>query len=594
MLRRCLLLASSLLFAASSIPAAAQTPPVVPEQHILISEVQAAGQSSPNDEFIELYNPLDTPVHLHGWRVERAPATVTSATSWQAVFTFPEYELEPYSHYLLCRQLSSSATEPLFPICDASFIPGMTVAGGHLRLLRPDESTEAADDFILVDQLGWGSANQPETIAAPALAGSKSLQRCALAENLLQDTDDNGVDFILGPVIDPASDPPACPDEPEPDPDPVPLPPPPPPPVDYATLRINEVLPDPASPKKDADDEFVEIHNPNSFTVNLEGYILQTGSNLQHRHVIGDISIAAKGYKVFYSRTTTATLANSGGRIQLLAPDDTVSAEAVSYGDSKEGESWSRLGSVFAWTDRVTPGGANQAHSPAVKKAASTTQSSVATAKQSYARLTLSEVLPDPDSPQKDADDEFVELYNPNSFAVNLEGYKIKTGSSLKTNETLEGITIRPKSYIAVFNREANLSLTNSGGLALLLDPNDKELSRTGLYPKAKPGQSWALIGGKWQWTGKPTPAAGNVAQSAPSDDVTVRSADPTLDSPLNGVLGSLSQPAALPSSSAPNWRLIAGIGTAVLAYLAYESRHDVRNWVYRWQRHRKIGHGGK
>jgi hypothetical protein len=578
------------LLPVGSWPVAAQTIPE-PADHVLVSEVQAAGES-PNDEFIELYNPLDTPIQMQGWRVERAPATISSEASWLPIFTFPDYELEPHTYYLLCRQLSTNAPAPLFLGCNESFIPGMTVSGGHVRLVRSDETTPETEDIIVVDQLGWGSANQPEGFGAPALAGHKSLQRCMTEEHLLRDSDDNSADFFLDLVSDPANDPPTCSQE-EPDPEPEPTPSPDPP-ITYATLLINEILPDPASPKTDADDEFIELYNPGSVPVSLKNYVLQTGSSLQYRYTIPTTTIPAKGYKVFYARTSRATLSNSGSRVQLLAPDGSISATLVSYGDSKEGESWARLGSKYTWTDRTTPGGANQSHSPEVKKIVSSATAANTTTPKSYARVTLSEVFPDPDSPQKDADDEFVEIYNPNSFTVNLEGYKIKTGSSLKTNETLEGITIRPKSYVAVFNRDANLSLTNAGGRVLLLDPNDKELSRTDAWSKAEVGQSWALVGGKWQWTGRPTPAAGNIAQSVPSTSLTSRAGDPGLNSPLSGVLGNLTQPAALPTSSKPNWRLIAGVGTAVGLYMAYESRHDVRNWLYRWQRHRQIGHGGK
>jgi hypothetical protein len=145
----------------------------------------------------------------------------------------------------------------------------------------------------------------------------------------------------------------------------------------YLPIHITELLPNPAAPATDADDEYVELHNPNSQAVNLDGYKLQTGSNYTYSHTFGSVTLPAGGYQVFYSRDTSLTLSNTAGRARLLDPAGTVVNETAAYGAAAEGSTWAFVNNSWQWTTSATPGLAN-VFSQTVKFPTTTTKAAAA------------------------------------------------------------------------------------------------------------------------------------------------------------------------------------------------------------------------
>src|SRR3990167_6427687 len=124
----------------------------------------------------------------------------------------------------------------------------------------------------------------------------------------------------------------------------------------------------------------------------------------------------------------------------------------------------------------------------------------------------VNEALPNPAEPQTDGEDEFIELYSSNDVAFDLSGFKLQTGTTTLHTYTFEaGTMLAPKSFTAFYAIDTNLSLSNSGGQARLLDPAGNIISQSGSYTSAKDGQSWALANGTWYWTTTPTAGEANV-----------------------------------------------------------------------------------
>src|SRR3989344_9536088 len=124
----------------------------------------------------------------------------------------------------------------------------------------------------------------------------------------------------------------------------------------------------------------------------------------------------------------------------------------------------------------------------------------------------INELLPNPVEPQTDSEDEFIELYNSNEAAFDLTGFKLQTGTtSLHTYNFPAGTRLASKSFTTFHSVATNLSLSNSGGEARLLDPAGNVISQADAYPKAPDGQSWALANGKWYWTTTPTASEANI-----------------------------------------------------------------------------------
>ena len=563
-------------------------------QNLLITEVQTGSESSASQEFVEVYNPRDDSVNLTGWRLEYASAT---SLNWNTKVELSG-TIQPRGFYTV------STADYVVGASDDVLSSGLAASGGHLRLVEQLSSDgDGADEpssqeqIAVHDLIGWGSALHAEVLPAPSQTGGESLKRIVDEDGEFVDTNDNSLDWFvsiqpqpmqtLAPVEEESGDDQNDDQEDEQNQDPLvgngqggseP--------VIYSAVEITEILPDPVSPKTDADDEYIELYNPHSRPVSLSGYVIQSGSNLQYSFTIGEVVLPAGSYRAFYAHETNLTFANSGSRAQVLAPDGSVAGQMVRYTDSTPGESWSKFAGGFSWTDVQTPSSANKPRrlASSSKATTATTTKVAASTTQSYPKLMITEVFPDPASPLKDANDEFVELYNPNSFAVSLLDWKIKSGSTLRSSCKLPPQDIGAKKYLAFFSSDCTLSLGNKGGSVELHNPNKQVAATIEAYPKAISGSTWALIDGKWQWTSKPTPAAKNELVASSSTDGTGNSSSNSLGGGISTDPKQVfSQAASIPTHTV-DYQAVAIVGTGALLYSLYEWKADIRN-LYRRSR---------
>ncbi len=118
----------------------------------------------------------------------------------------------------------------------------------------------------------------------------------------------------------------------------------------------------------------------------------------------------------------------------------------------------------------------------------------------------ITELLPDPEAPQTDAQDEFVEFYNPSDVPQSLAGLALQIG---KTRVVLPEVEVPAGGYAVATSGETKLVLGNGGGEVVLLGGDGTELQRVS-WPKAKAGMSWSADGENWAWSSGPTPGAEN------------------------------------------------------------------------------------
>lgn len=209
----------------------------------------------------------------------------------------------------------------------------------------------------------------------------------------------------------------------------------------------------------------------------------------------------------------------------------------------------------------------------------------------------ISEILPNPPSPQTDADDEFIELYNSNDKEFDLSGFSLQTGTTSSRKYTFpEGTKIGPKKFAAYFSTDTGLNLSNNGSQVSLLDPNSNLLSQTDSYSAAKAGYSWVSADGLWQWTTTPTPAALNLVTapeaskssksktSAAASKSKTKDAKTSVNSPAAST-AKLSDDKSEPAALHP--LILAGVGSTALLYALYEYRHDLANQIHRLRRYR-------
>lgn len=313
-------------------PVAAGAAPTDPVPLIRISEVQVA-----NEEFIELYNSSDAAVTLTGWRLEYRSSA--QASSWTTKLpTMLSGEILPHGSYVV-------ALASHLPNRNVELTTTLANTGGHVRLIKPagGESSE-----MVMDLVGWGSAESPEQLPAAAPKAGFSIQRCHVA-GLITDTDNNAADFAEvqptspGTVAScsepPAEDPPAIGGSCE-------------------GIVVSELLPN--AEGSDTGQEFIELYNPAGEDVDLTGCGLQLAGETSIFRFSGQM-ITAGQYLTFSDTQTGITLPNSsGGTIYLLSAVDE-ELQAVSYpAELADDVSWAWFGGdQWEQTFMPTPGAEN-------------------------------------------------------------------------------------------------------------------------------------------------------------------------------------------------------------------------------------------
>lgn len=351
---RVILLVTVLILATAIPPLFAQDGPnSLSPPSVLITEVLTGNTDDASQEFVELYNASDQPL-ASGELQLKLQYRSASGSSWLTRATLSG-DLQPRGFYLI-------ATPGFIDTTGQESTLGLAAAGGHLRLIGITDITET-----VYDQLAWGTAQA--ALIAPAVAPQpgQSLKRLVDEDSHFVDTDDDSQDFVISLSPRPEnsaslelSDQEFVPSDGN---------------IDdlqlagvkstkkddktAAKLALSELFIDPGKPLSDAEDEFVEIYNPTSETVDLEDYVIKTGASLNYRFSLPAIAIKPQQYLALFAVDTGLVLSNSGGRAQLIGPGGTVVDTTADYGPAKTDAAWALINGQWQWTDQPSPNEAN-------------------------------------------------------------------------------------------------------------------------------------------------------------------------------------------------------------------------------------------
>ncbi|HEY3961418.1 MAG TPA: lamin tail domain-containing protein [Gaiellaceae bacterium] len=163
---------------------------------LVVSQVYAGGGNSGAayaNDFVELLNRSSSAVDLTGWTVQYASA---SSTSWQATTLSGSVAA---GHYFLVALGSSGSVGAALPAFDAMDTTNMAVSGGKVAVVHDTDALSCGAAVgscsavsTVVDLVGYGSATDYESAAAPALSATLSATRAA---NGCTDTNANDADF---------------------------------------------------------------------------------------------------------------------------------------------------------------------------------------------------------------------------------------------------------------------------------------------------------------------------------------------------------------------------------------------------------------
>ncbi len=273
-----------------------------------------------------------------------------------------------------------------------------------------------------------------------------------------------------------------------------------------AQLQLNELL---ASNNTNQMDEFfefddwIEIYNPGGI-INLAGYYLSDDPLNLIKHQIpatdpGATTMLPGSFKVFFADKdnltqgalhTNFTLSGNGETVFLTAPDGVTIIDQIQYPQMAPDISYGRACeacSTWQYFNSVTYSAPNVELTPVAQL------------------LFINEVQAENSGIYHDPEfeyDPWIEIYNPNTFQVNLGGYFLSVNGTstqwlIPTNEPFN--TVIPPNSFKVFwcdndltfgASHTNLSLNPNGGTATLTGPDGVSIVSSLTWGVLAPGES--------------------------------------------------------------------------------------------------------
>ena len=209
----------------------------------------------------------------------------------------------------------------------------------------------------------------------------------------------------------------------------------------YRTVVINEFLAHSDPPLFD----YIELYNYGSSPISLTGCILTDDADT-NKFIIGTsntpiTTIPARGFLVFTEAQLGFSLSSGGETIYFKHPSARRVLDSVRFEGQENGVPTGRFPDGAATFSRLltpTPGTNNASFKPA--------------------SVVLNEIMYDPAS--GDADDEYLELHNRSTNAVNVGGWRIRDAVSYNIPG---GTTIAPGGFLVIAHHAAKLRTNYSG-----------------------------------------------------------------------------------------------------------------------------------
>ncbi len=281
-------------------------------------------------------------------------------------------------------------------------------------------------------------------------------------------------------------------------------------------IIINELFPNPKG--SDTENEFIELYNTSSSSVNLARW--KIGDNSNKRYTIQEKVIEPFSYAVFVSKITGIALNNTGEEtFMLFDPNGNIIDTVRYHSTSTEEMSYAREKNSWNWTTTPTLGKENiftleqeeiVEEEEAVEKNDAMKESNVQV--QNMAGLFISEIFP---SPVKLQIKEFVEIGNDGDSVIELGGMFLDDmdGGS-KPYKIPENTILEPQSYIVFSQEQTKIILNNTDDNVRLLDKNQDEILAVS-YEQTRTNESYIIDeNNNFVWTTTLTPGEQNVLTS--------------------------------------------------------------------------------
>jgi len=282
-----------------------------------------------------------------------------------------------------------------------------------------------------------------------------------------------------------------------------------------------------------ANDEWIELYNPSSVSISLDGWVLKTQDGSPEIVLIGTIN--ANDYFLLERTDDTSALPvadqiytgslKNDGEILWLYDDSGVLVDTTDASNGWHGGDNSTKETMARNTDgnwaNGPIGGTPRSQNLSFTNNNNTEENfnqplNTTNNTQKFIKtksVIISEFLPNPQ--EADSENEWIELFNTSEESVDLSNWYLDDmdGGSKEYQIPL-GIIIAPQSYLIFSIKDTNIGLNNNADFVRLLYP-DKTIAWEIDYTETTKGNiSFAVFNNNWQWTDNPTPGNKNIASS--------------------------------------------------------------------------------
>jgi len=227
-------------------------------------------------------------------------------------------------------------------------------------------------------------------------------------------------------------------------------------PVVFSTYSlINEVMPSPAG--TDSENEWVELFNDNSFSIDLSGWYLDDSEGKSSPYRIPDDTvISSNSYLVLSEPDLGLSFKNSEDIVRLLDPNKGVSQQ-IGYSEAPEDWSYAKkTNGSYEWTPIFTPWSLNEFPPPPKT--------------YEHGSVVFESVLPNPEG--TDSGNEKVTLASKLNEDIGLLGWTMSDASGAEKG--LPDFQLMAQGSLTMLSSEFKLSLNNSDESLSLFDPTGK------------------------------------------------------------------------------------------------------------------------
>lgn len=294
----------------------------------------------------------------------------------------------------------------------------------------------------------------------------------------------------------------------------------------WSRLRINEVVPNP-----EAGEEWIEIFNPTTSTIQLDGGVLCDNRAVGCVVAATTGTILAQGWVTVFVQGNK--LNNSGDSVILKSPSSTI-VDQMSYGGGllpKEAQAVARrIDGVGEWviTTALTPGATNTIVSPPTPSPppvpapttptypSSNTEEDVVWRYAAHTPVVINELFPNPVG--SDIEGEFVELKNISNSTVVLDTWKLRNSTKAYG---LNG-ELKQGEFLLIPRIMSGIVLKNSGEEIIRLVNGVGEVASEVRYTSVVEGESYGRFStDMWKWSLYNTPGEENeFVTSSEKEDV--------------------------------------------------------------------------